>query len=171
MLSVWVHLTLLQLCLTLCSPVDCCLPGSSVHGILQARILEWVAMPSFRGSYWPRDWTYISCVSCIGRQVLYHCATWKPQLILAFLQSNKLSLFSSSVSSHSMWISGIPKDLFQRPHSVSMTYCFSKSLPGMWVVLLLYNPMEGSNPIRNIFFLNSRCFTWLPTEFWGTSRL
>ena len=41
---------LLQLCLTLCDLVDCSPPGSSVHGILQARILEWVAMPSFRGS-------------------------------------------------------------------------------------------------------------------------
>ena len=44
-------------------------PGSSVHGILQARILEWVAMPSSRGSSWPRVRT---CASCIGRQVLYH---------------------------------------------------------------------------------------------------
>jgi len=41
---------LLQLCPTLCNPVNCSLPGSSVHGILQARILEWVAMPSSRGS-------------------------------------------------------------------------------------------------------------------------
>ena len=40
----------LQLCLTLCDPMDCSPPGSSVHGIFQARILEWVAMPSFRGS-------------------------------------------------------------------------------------------------------------------------
>ena len=40
----------LQSCLTLCDPMDCSPPGSSVHGILQARILEWVAMPSFRGS-------------------------------------------------------------------------------------------------------------------------
>ena len=39
---------LLQSCLTLCDPVDCSPPGSSVHGILQARILTWVAMPSFR---------------------------------------------------------------------------------------------------------------------------
>ena len=39
-----------QLCLTLCDPVDCSPPGSSVHGILQARVLEWVAMPSSRGS-------------------------------------------------------------------------------------------------------------------------
>ena len=41
---------LLQLCLTLCDPMDCSLPGSSVHGILQARILEWITVPSSRGS-------------------------------------------------------------------------------------------------------------------------
>ena len=45
-----VHDQLLQLCLTLCSPVDCSPPGSIVHGILQARILEWVAVPSSVGS-------------------------------------------------------------------------------------------------------------------------
>ena len=44
-----------QLCLTLCNPMDCNLPGSSIHGILQARILEWVAMPSSRASFQPRD--------------------------------------------------------------------------------------------------------------------
>ena len=45
----------LQSCLTLCDPMDCSLPGSSVHRILQARILEWVALPSSRGSSWPKD--------------------------------------------------------------------------------------------------------------------
>ena len=45
-------------------------PGSSVHGILQARILERVAMPSSRGSSWPRDWTWVSYVSFTGRQIL-----------------------------------------------------------------------------------------------------
>ena len=44
-----------QSCLTLCDPMDCGPPGSSAHGILQARILEWVAMPSSRGSSQPRD--------------------------------------------------------------------------------------------------------------------
>ena len=58
--------------LPLCDPVDCSLPGSSVHRILQARILEWVAMPSSKGSSHPRDQTPVSYVSCIGRQVLYH---------------------------------------------------------------------------------------------------
>ena len=60
-------------CLTLCHSVDCSsLPGSSVHGILQARILEWVAIPFSRGSSRPRDQT---CISCIGRQILHHWAT------------------------------------------------------------------------------------------------
>ena len=50
----------LQSCLTLCDLMDCSPPGSPVHGILQARILEWVAMPSSRGSCWPRDRTRVS---------------------------------------------------------------------------------------------------------------
>ena len=57
---------------TLCNLMDCSPPGSSVCRILQARILEWVAMPSSRGSSRPRDRTHVSCVSSIGRQVLYH---------------------------------------------------------------------------------------------------
>ena len=58
--------------LTLCDPMDCSPPGSSVHGILQARILEWIAMPFSRGSSQPRDENSVSYVSCIGRRVLYH---------------------------------------------------------------------------------------------------
>ena len=57
---------------TLCYPIDCSLSDSSVHGILQARILEWIAISSSRGSFWPRDCTHISSVSCIGRRILYH---------------------------------------------------------------------------------------------------
>ena len=52
-----------QLYLTLCDPMDCSLPGSSVHGILQARILEWAAMPFSRGSSWPRDRTRVSWIA------------------------------------------------------------------------------------------------------------
>ena len=54
-----------QLCPTLCYPMDCSPWGSSVHGTLQARLLEWVAISSSRGSSWPRDGSGISCVSCI----------------------------------------------------------------------------------------------------------
>ena len=51
--SACVHAKSLQSCLTLCDPMNCSPPGSSIHGILQARILEWVAMPSSRGSSHP----------------------------------------------------------------------------------------------------------------------
>ena len=60
-------------CLTLCDPMDCSPPGSSVHGILQARILEWVAMPSSRGSSGPRDGTCVSCASCSGKPFIGWC--------------------------------------------------------------------------------------------------
>ena len=61
--SAWpMKLLVAQSCPTSCDPMDCSLPGSSVHGILQARMLEWVAIPFSRGSSWPRDWTWISCV-------------------------------------------------------------------------------------------------------------
>ena len=58
----------LQSCLTLCDLVDCSPPFSSVHGILQARILEWVAMLSSRGSSQPRDRTWVSYVPCTDWQ-------------------------------------------------------------------------------------------------------
>ena len=52
-----------QLCLTLCNPMDCSPPGSFVHGILQARILEWVAIPFSRGSSQPRDQNQVSHIA------------------------------------------------------------------------------------------------------------
>ena len=64
-------------CPTLCHPMDCNPLGSSVHGIILARILEWVAIPYSRGFSRPRDRTYISWGSCLDRQILYHWATWE----------------------------------------------------------------------------------------------
>ena len=60
-------------------------PGTIAHraplsrGLSRARILEWVAISSSKGSSWPRDRTCISCISCVGRQILYHWATWEAQ--------------------------------------------------------------------------------------------
>ena len=74
-----------QSCPTLCDLMDYSPPGSSVLGIFQARILEWVAISFSRGSSQLRGWTLISCVSCIGRQVLLPLShlegplpTWRP---------------------------------------------------------------------------------------------
>ena len=55
----------LSLCQLLCDPMHCSRPGSSIHGIFEARILEWVAISCSRGSFRPRDQTHVSCISCI----------------------------------------------------------------------------------------------------------
>ena len=91
---------LLQSCPTLCNSMDCSLPGPNVHGILQPRILEWVAMPSSRGSFLPRDRTCMSYVSCIGRKVLYHLVPpwsyWENFLNL-YLLISKMDVIVTSV--------------------------------------------------------------------------
>ena len=66
-----------QLCLTLCYRKDCSPPGSSAHGMLQARVLEWAAISSSRGFSRLGDWAHVSCIFCFGRWVLYYCATWE----------------------------------------------------------------------------------------------
>ena len=63
LMVVKIKVLITQSCLTLCDPMDCSLPGSSVMGILQARILEWVAMPSSRVSSQPRDQTEVSHIA------------------------------------------------------------------------------------------------------------
>ena len=65
-----------QSCPTYCDPMDCSPPSSSVHGLSQARLLEWVAISFSRGSFQPRAGTR---VSCIDRQILYPLATWEAQ--------------------------------------------------------------------------------------------
>ena len=67
--------SVIQLCPTLCNHMNISPPGSSVHGILQTKIPEWIPIFSFRGSSPSKDQTHASCVSCTGRQILYHWAT------------------------------------------------------------------------------------------------
>ena len=76
----WKSAESLQSCPNLYDPVDCSLPGFSVHGILQARILESVAMHFSRESSRPRDWTWFSYVSCIGRWFFTSSTTWEAQV-------------------------------------------------------------------------------------------
>ena len=70
---------MLQSCSTLCDPMDHSSLGSSVHGVLQARILKWVAMPSSRGSSWRWDWTGVSCISCIAGRFFTREPAGKPR--------------------------------------------------------------------------------------------
>ena len=82
----------IQLCLTFCDPVDCNPPDSSVLGILQVRILEWVAISSSRGSSWLRDWTHISCDFCIAGRFFTHWATWEALTLDTFIAMLWVSL-------------------------------------------------------------------------------
>ena len=66
------HARSIQSCPTLCDPRDYSPPGSSVYGIFQARILEWVVISFSWGSSQHRDSTHVSYISCIGRRFLYH---------------------------------------------------------------------------------------------------
>ena len=80
-----------QSCPSFCDPMDCSPPGSSIHGILHARILEWVAICYSRGSSEPRDRNRISC-----RQILYHWAAWEAPYLWYFLAKLSTSSVSNS---------------------------------------------------------------------------
>ena len=85
------HAKSLQLCLTFCDSTDHSSPSFFVYGILQVRKLEWVAMPSSGGSSWPRDWTHVSYVFCIGG-FFTSSAIWEINVRIIILGWNFLSL-------------------------------------------------------------------------------
>ena len=86
-ICVFVCVLVTHLCPTLCNSTDCSSPDSSVHGILQVRILEWVAIPFSRGSSWPRDWTWVSCVSCTTGRFFTTVPPRKPKVKVKVAQS------------------------------------------------------------------------------------
>ena len=94
-------------CSVICNSLQAhglCPPGSSVHGILQARILEWVVRTSSKGSSLPRDWTPVSYIYCFGRQVLYHCTAREAHEHLVDIYWNETVVKSSM---HKYWIQTI----------------------------------------------------------------
>ena len=96
-----------QSCPTLHIPLDYSPPGSSIHVIFQANILEWVAFSYSRVSPWPRDQNHIFCVSCIGRQILDHCTTWEtPKRLNDLGQVNQAPSFLLCESSHGAGVRG-----------------------------------------------------------------
>ena len=84
-----------QLCPTLCYPMDYSLPDSSVHGIFQARVLEWVAISFSRGSSWPRDRTWVSRIA--GRRFTISATRegnvnyWRRRILIDYLISQGFS--------------------------------------------------------------------------------
>ena len=112
-LSMCAYMLLLQSCPTLCNPMDCSPPGSSVHDILQSRILECVTIPVSGRSSQPRDWTWVSCIA--GRFFTIQATREAPQLgcrecKYSTLQDNTKLLFRvallvhTSTSNKDSWI-------------------------------------------------------------------
>ena len=113
------------------TPMDCSPPGSSLHEISPARIQEWVAISSSRGSSWPRDQTHISCVPCIGRWILYRCATWEVRIYSLLLLL--LSRFSR------VWLCATPQ---MAAHQAPPSLGFSRQ--EHWSGLPFPSPMHES---------------------------
>ena len=134
----------------LCGPMDFSSPGSSVHGILQARILEWVAISNSRGSSPPRDRTHPSCIFCTGRQILYHWATWEALKPSHFFRKVK-GLFLVTVST--------PQKLSEVSSHVG-----HYSVPSCHFLSLLISPLNT----WKCWFLTSSSIVWdFPRAFFS----
>ena len=139
-----------QFCPTLCDSVNCSPPSSSVHGIFQARILEWVAISSSRGSSWPRDWTH---VSCIGRRILYHWATWKALYAEYIMRNARLSESQAGIE-----ISG--------RNINNLRYVDAAAAKLLQLCPTLCDPRDGSppgSPVPGI--LQARTLEWVAISF------
>ena len=118
-------------------PLDCSPPGSSVHGIFQARILEWIAISPSRWCSCPRDGIRVFCVSCIDRWILYHWVTWETIIII-------IITFIVSQPFH-------PKTLGTWPHHLALLSLRPK-VEGLgrveWLPCLKSNPREGTQALH-----------------------
>ena len=107
-----------------CNNRNSSLPGSSVHDIFQARILEWVVISFSRGSSWPRDW---NCISCIDRCILHHWATWEAL--------NNVGGPHQSVES----LKRKPEVSWRRKNSTSRLQHHFLQFPAWWPALWIYD--------------------------------
>ena len=98
-----------QWCLTLCDPRDCSLPGSFIHGVFQARVLEWVATSLSRRSSWPRDWTRVSC--SVGRHFTTREVTVQGPLKSCPWISRQRPSYAALCESASPWSQSLPPPL------------------------------------------------------------
>ena len=146
-------------------PMDYSLPGSSVHGILQARMLKWVAIPFSRESSWPRDWTW---VPCIARQILYHLS--HQGIILTLTELGR----SAILGTWFFFTRNISRPIYFPISSLSFYYLIkwsevkvTQSRP------TLCNPMDCGLPGFSVHgILQARILEWIAIPFsMGSSQL
>ena len=131
----------LQHCLTLCDAMDSSPPGLSVHGILQAKTMEWVVLPYSRGSSWSRDWTQVSCI--VGGFLIEQATkSLKSPALAGGFFTTVCMYVSCSVMSDSLW----PRAL--QPARVLCPWNSSDKHTGLGCHSLLQGiiPTQGLNP-------------------------
>ena len=176
MLHPSLHAKSLQSCLILHDPVDHSPPGFSVHGILQARILEWVAMPSSRGPAQPRDWTQVSRISggfftiWATREVGSICFLWEKkipnlkQLIKVWFYLND----RSSPNAPPPQIPTMPLALFCSSMTL-VTFLMVKGCHGL-IQLHQYARFNKQLTIHDILFKN-KALPWVCSQLWCTPNI
>ena len=134
-----------------CDPMDWSLPGSSVHGISQASILEWVAISCSMGSSWPRDWTQVSCI--VGR----FCTNWTIRESLTYISFNLSIIFQFLQTQLVLLLKAEP--IFRFPFCLFGFLCFVSCCSTLLTLLyFLYRPyMNKSTFSCQVHFL--KCFS------------
>ena len=146
-----------QSCLPL-RPMDCSPPGFSVHGILQAKILEWVAMPSSRRSSWPRDQTHCLLWFFYHRQILYCWATGEVQVVAYIVPSKNDGSFSIC---RPMLIHDLQRTcLFKQTEVTSFTG-----------ILVNYDPMKKNHIRALLVFIHNYVYGYLDTHTESRSKV
>ena len=148
------HAKSLQLCMTLCDPVDYSPLRSSVHGMLQARILEWVAMPSSRESSRPRDWTHVSLC-------LLHWPTGSLELVPPGKPTATILQLKKRESKSGVWgEKGMEEICSRSPNTilrVDIKLTSSQITPCLWPFHYSLVPMGQSSLF---FFFAAPCSMW-----------
>ena len=135
-------------CVWLCDPMDCGLLASSVHGIFQARILEWVAISYSTGSSWPKDWTHIYYVSSIGRWILFRSTVCLLMLCLLDLSVTERMLlkFPTIIMNLSIFLSQFYEFFFIYFDALLDVYT-------LW--LAIWGQVDPLSSCNSIFILNN----------------
>ena len=150
-----------QSCLTLYGPLDCSLPDSSVHGILQARILEWVAISFSRGSSWPRDWTCILCLQFLANKEFF--SGKNGQISFKSNQAEKWGLYDTKLW-FSVEIILLPGDIWQCLETFLVVTSWGEGMVPSghrWGMLLNILPHSGCPHSKDLLLLSHFSRVWL----------
>ena len=154
-----------QSCLTLCDPMDCSLPGFSVHEIFQARVPEWVAISFSRRSSWPRDQTWISCIA--GRHFTLwatrEAVTLENNLTVLYVVKRKITIL---LSSFTLAVYPWGKKMYAHPKTCTWNF-----IAAFFIIAQKWGPSKcpsANEWINKKRILDSDSVLWHSKKKWST---